>query len=379
MKKTLCFVLGLMFAVTGMFSVAMAQNPLGPDEDFVLDPITNVSQKGSLIVFPKIQVSGDNTSPLVDTLIEIGNNYTDWFFSTVRLQCFYVYSDDPVGTTRQTQKFQIPVFPGQKVWWSARTGAGNVKVPSLRGEFAELKCWAVDTTGQFEVTWNHLFGEATLFYHDLGDAGTYSSWNFQRWQDAPMDPDQTTPGILNLDQVEYDACPDFLVTDIVSQNGAVSLGARNTIRATANEIALVNCTQNFEQVHKIHTTKAFFDIYLPKLGHYFDTADQCVTDFAQTNLTDITIGGFLFTRTELRAPFAMVVIDTDAVGRCRTTTNPDGTIRSLDEELPLLGVSVRFLENRKTGDSMVTAYTPNHSNREQFGEIFWYAGDTLAQ
>lgn len=207
MKKVFVFVLVLAFfaGMTGL--VSAAQN------------VANTSQKGSLLVFPKIDVSGDR-----DTIVMISNDYT----SAVDVQCYWM------DQYQNWEDFSFKLTKKQPVWFSAKSGIGNVGVPPFGsfGEVGELKCWAVNAAQGEQISFNHLWGTAkvidfrgafrdgidikSLNWFD-GWAYEYNSWNFTARGVALGQP-VGTAGELVLSGADgaYDGCPQYLLFNIAS-------------------------------------------------------------------------------------------------------------------------------------------------------------------
>jgi hypothetical protein len=61
-----------------------------------------------------------------------------------------------------------------------------------------------------QIRWNHVDGIANVIDFDTGAAFEYRAWAFQV-RAAVADKAQVgTPGVINLNETEYDACPRFL-------------------------------------------------------------------------------------------------------------------------------------------------------------------------
>src|SRR5512147_931087 len=136
MKKALFLALVLLF---GTAAVAAA----GPN-------VANVTQQGSVLVFPKIDVSGDK-----DTLISISNGMN----LPVYIKCYWV------DKYQNWQDFMFQLTAYQPIKFSARYGRNPsepypVTVPPFPGGVGELKCWAVNHAGDRQIKWNFLSGSA---------------------------------------------------------------------------------------------------------------------------------------------------------------------------------------------------------------------------
>jgi hypothetical protein len=170
LRKATFFALAVVL-VLGMVTMASAaQN------------VANTSQKGSLLIFPKIMVQGILTDTpslkapgtklgqvpgFVDTYITIGNDY----FTDVWVKCYWVDQDQNI------EDFMFRLTPNQPIYFDAAYGAGDwgVTVPPFYG-LGELKCWAVNAAGDQQISFNHLYGNAILVTEETGVM--YNAWSF---------------------------------------------------------------------------------------------------------------------------------------------------------------------------------------------------------
>ncbi len=188
----------------------------------------NNSNKGSLLVFPRIDVT-----PGTDTLITLVNDSA----VDVRAKCYY-RSSEPVPTPlpstfdtafiKHTMDFTVTLTRNQPVTWSAATGfvlggAGMMAQPfatwpdgSARTT-GELKCFAIGANGAgdgTQINFNQLYGSAAIV-DVAGQAWEYNAWAFQALGGtlAQGYPVGNTPGVLDLDGTltGYDMCPKMLV------------------------------------------------------------------------------------------------------------------------------------------------------------------------
>jgi hypothetical protein len=229
-------------------------------------PFGNNSQKGSLLIYPRVQF-GEGT----DTLITLVNDSS----GPVRLKCYYA-SSDPVPTpntlanTSPTVRgwkhkvdFTIDLTHNQPISWFVSSGRGlddpNVAVAPPFGNFpdgafrnrGELKCWAVTNLGDTERHWNHLFGTASVLDTGTTQAYEYTAWAFQATGGAGLTGSPLgSPGALVLDGSEYDPCPNILVGDYVS------IGAPpDGLGAPGTEVTLASCNQDLRQTYFPTITK----------------------------------------------------------------------------------------------------------------------------
>jgi hypothetical protein len=135
---------------------------------FAVAPIGNTTQKGSLLIFPRIDVSGNK-----DTLIRITNDYS----KPVQLKCYFMDID------KNKVDFEFKLTMNQPFWFKASDGEGTLPVqpfPKSGGHSTgELKCWAVSSNGENQIAWNHLVGSATIYDFSSRQAAEYNAWGFE--------------------------------------------------------------------------------------------------------------------------------------------------------------------------------------------------------
>jgi hypothetical protein len=238
MKKMLYAALAAVFLLAALSTVALAaQN------------VTNPSQKGSFLVWPKIVVDR-NAVVTADTVVTIVNDYT----ALVDIKCYWM------DEWQNIQDFSFRITKNQIVWFRASDGMGmegskEVFVPPFIYDRGELKCWAVNVAGDRQISWNHLFGSATIYDYDAGEAWEYSSWNFAARAVDRGDP-VGTGGELLLSGVDggYDACPEYVL-------GTFAAAPEIILDGSVSDLTLVPCKQDLRQDRTPTYTKAQFDIW----------------------------------------------------------------------------------------------------------------------
>ncbi|MGE3842250.1 MAG: hypothetical protein AB7I50_11740 [Vicinamibacterales bacterium] len=303
MKRSLFAVLALGFASSA----------------FAAPNVTNVTQKGSLLIFPDIRVDdvrGNYAAPAwanrFDTLVRIQNDGS----SDIDVKCYWMDGH------KNRVDFIIPVTRNQAVWFDARTGRGSTQVNPFptgaangftagnRHPFLEaggaldvvvsstvqvgtgapnaytaplgdgygpyrrglLACWAIDGGAQNQVKWNHLSGTATV-YGDLNGAYEYSAYAFF----VPTGTDLASvgvAGVLNLNGLEYDACPLYQIGQFTPSTWIIGPGYGALIlNATAppaplqfprfftTRLAVTGCNLNLNQDWTPVWTKLQFDVW----------------------------------------------------------------------------------------------------------------------
>lgn len=261
MKKSLVCMMVLAFALAGMLGVSTAA-----------ENVTNDNQKGSLLIFPKIDVSDHR-----DTIVRICNDYS----AAVHIQCFWVNS------ILQNQGFDFTLYGNQCTWFSARYGnseraqydvapfpialgpeaPGTIATGYANSFTGELKCFATNSdTGQ-PISFNHLFGTAEIMIgFDTVLMYGYPSWNFVA-HGVPLGGPVGPNGELQLNGLNgaYDACPAYLTTEYLPPS----------LHGAGTEISLVPCVQDMRQDGYGISTKAQFDIW-DMNGTRVGTAWKCV-------------------------------------------------------------------------------------------------------
>jgi hypothetical protein len=281
-KKTLVLSLAVALMLVGLCTVASAaQN------------VTNVSQKGSLLIFPKIDTTPIPVSPYYrDTIVMIGNDY----FTEVWIKCYWVNWDQEI------QDFMFRLTPNQPVWFRASDGAGtgsqddpSVSFPVTVPPFfpgdhvaGELKCWAVDAMGGNQIAFNHLYGNAMIIDLEHTAAYEYNAWAFTArgvTQGAPVGSGGTL--VLSGNNGAYDACPQYMLFNFFSEGSSINLDDNNgNATFVRTDLTLVPCIQDLRQDRTPTCTKAKFDIWNENETKYTG-AYQCLKCWFEGYLGDI--------------------------------------------------------------------------------------------
>lgn len=238
--------------VVAAFSCAagLVRAQVGPD------PRTDVSKKGSLLVYPAVEIEWNAAGEVVlDTIFTITNDY----FDEVRVQLYYVNGDAPrdaiiagdppviISDAEPGWNFadcEFTLTADQSLFWSLATGSPQGCQPFavidpdgrpdpdgitgrrvLRGF---VLAWAVDAEGR-EIKWNHLSGGATTIDYELTSAWEYGPYAFAA---NSLDHGQQTddrPGQLILNGREYDAPYDVLILTFDAAGASHSTGNGITV------------------------------------------------------------------------------------------------------------------------------------------------------
>jgi hypothetical protein len=368
MKKVAIIVLALAFfaGMTGL--VSAAQN------------VGNTSQKGSLLIFPKIDVSGYR-----DTIVMISNDYT----SEVDVQCYWM------DNYQNWEDFGFLMSKKQPVWFSAKTGIGNVSVPPF-ASFAEdgvgeLKCWAVDKDYLNQISFNHLFGTAKVInFEGARDRGLeldskswsdgwayeYSSWNFtaRSIQYALMG----TPGHLILSGEDtgtaYDGCPKYLLFNVAAvgaewgyENEWGDSEGKYRFENKTTDLTFALCQQDLRQDRTPNVTKLKFTAWNGDEVKYTG-AYACAKCWYESCLDYLEGGAFQnkangsekFLVESLHTDFALLRVQAVASTVCDFPTYPKSVA------MGLVGLSVEFNEAKY------------YANRYDFGVEGAFYGRTAA-
>jgi len=370
------FSLAVVFVLAGMVSMASAaQN------------VANTSQKGSLLIWPKIVAYGvpESGSPtlqqgpgLVDTYIFIGNDY----YTDVWVKCYWV------DWEQQIQDFMFRLTPNQPIVFSALEGLGDgfVTVPPFQGGVGELKCWAVDAVGSNQIAFNHLYGNALLVQENAGVM--YNAWSFTARGVAQGSPVGTGGNLQLTGQTGgYDACPQYLVTNFIPAETMENGSAINP------DLTLVPCKQDLRQDRVPTCTKAKFDIWNENETK-FTGAYRCIKCWYEGFLHEIGApygyGGDKFTYWVLKTYAARFRVTGVASSVCVNKFKTPDTVYAPGKDKctggqvasPLLGVMLYGESLVLSFDSLgspilpFAGYTPHTAGADGSGFVLW---DTQAE
>jgi hypothetical protein len=269
--------------------------------------VTNVTQKGSLLVWPFVNVVEIPQVVTTDTLVRLQNDGS----LDVDVKCYWMDGN------KNRVDFIIPLTRNQAVWFDARTGRGTFQVnrfptgpangfdnpfllpvtvpgpgPVTATGDGLLACWAVDQGGQNQVKWNHLSGTATI-YDTSGLAFEYNAYAFFVPTGLDLEP-VGVAGTLNLNGVEYDSCPLY-------QIGQFSPAGFDPQRPAPIvdfiHFVVAGCTLDLRQDWTPVFTKLQFDLWNEdevKFTGAYECADSWHrTTFSDKGITTVLVGGAL--------------------------------------------------------------------------------------
>jgi hypothetical protein len=247
---------------------------------FAVAPFGNNTQRGSLLIFPRIEVNG-----AIDTLVQIVNDYS---YDGVNLKCYYLAPGPTYSSPKYVKDFGKRLTANQPITFWASTGknsAGTRVVPvgfspfpplaggagNVSATKGELKCWAVGA-GNLPIHHNHLMGTASII--NGANAAEYTAFAFEA-----LDPDRGTAANtgkplsgtalgagdaqLLLDGKMYDSCPVQLLAAYEPTN--------------RNQITIVGCNQDLRQDRDIWKTKlnyTFWDADENPVTGWYECADS---------------------------------------------------------------------------------------------------------
>jgi hypothetical protein len=298
---------------------------------FAVDRVS-ASEKGSVLVYPNVEVRWDAAGNLMqDTFISINNDYTD----DVHVVMYFVTE------TCTVDYHDFDLTKNEAAYWSAATGN-----PKGVGPFnALVDPWpdpegcpamivrgfivAFATNDQNEqIRWNHLYGAATVVGYMPMYAWEYNAYAYQAvdpWINGEV---VGTAGVINFDGVEYEMCFDTLIMDFYASNyGAVVPTAFGDSILVDTDLTLVIADFDLTQGGLPYTTKADFWIWNENEHSYRN--HYCITKWDQSLLSSHG-GHFLIENLQTNKGRARIEGISNA--EC-----PDSIAK------PLLGVQAKYL------------------------------------
>lgn len=185
----------------------------------------NCGDKGSIVVFSKIEVRWDASGRLLqDTFVTLSNDWPE----DVRIYMIFLNGDPPLeedGDERahpgwNFMDVELTLTGNQPVVWAASSGAPYDVAPwtsldpgpppgrpaddgsderMLRGA---IYAWAIDGDGR-QIRWNHLAGQATLVRYDRQTAWEYNACALQSVANVEHGSPVGVPETILLNGIEY--------------------------------------------------------------------------------------------------------------------------------------------------------------------------------
>jgi hypothetical protein len=295
----------------------------------------SATEKGSLLVYPKVEVRWNSDGYLIqDTFVTINNDLN----ADVDVKMYFV------SETCTNVDNVITLTHNETTYWSVATGwpkgvspwtvlGDAYPDPDGSGDMIMrgfIVAWAIDEE-YAQIRWNHLYGGATIVHYATGSAWEYSAYAFQVVDDNVANNDVVgTPGELKLDGVEYDYGFDILLMDFfASYSWAFSGDGCLVINDTDLTLLIVDMDLR-QDTDGPKTTKAKFDIWNSnEVG--FSGMEFCFTKWIEAPLS--TLGGH----------FLVDNLQTEK-GRARLDAMESIVCDPLDsEDVVILGVAAKLL------------------------------------
>jgi hypothetical protein len=335
--------------------------------------VGNTSQKGSLLIFPNIDVS-----PGWDTIVRISNDAN----TGVDLTCYYI------NERKGRRDFHLRLTRKQPIWFSVKNHSGTYPVAQFptNGTFTAfgadpfrgaLLCWATDAALSTQISHNHLSGNATVVVSEEEDtdqgAYTYPSWNFTARNVAAGTP-VGTPGRLDLTGVDgaYDACPSYLIGHFSPAGAEVSTGSgAGTESVGTSVLSALSCNQDLRQDFILHLTKLKLEVWNEQEVK-FTGAYECADSTKWLPLAPgiVDVGGENFNAPVVQSAAAQLKVKGVASTQC-PIINGRAT-----ENSALVGSLWTVLGSQATGDIAIVGTTLNGAGA-QAGFILWDAQDAV--
>jgi hypothetical protein len=266
--------------------VKWAANPAGPGFVITQDTFLQVTNDYFNDVFVHwLFVNGDDdraaetccNPPIVVERAHIGWTKQNWTHEWTHDQCDYfsVATGQPAGAPQFANLDNGPEGPGRP---DDEAGSGRV----LRG-FA--LAWAVDSQGR-EISWNHLAGNAVTINYATMAASEYSAYAYQT---VSVTTEGSFPdanhGRLNTDGSEYDYNFEKLLLDFYTE-GSSPFGAMTQVRT---DLTVLPMEQDLRQNNggPVHT-KVSFDVW-NQAEDFFSGSHRCIWCWDQFFLGDVEL------------------------------------------------------------------------------------------
>lgn len=267
MKKT-ALMIGIATALAISSSTVFAAN-------------ANVSQKGSLLIFPKINVNDSYT-----TWVRIVNDG----LVPVTVKCYYM------DVNKNRNDFEFVLTKNQPFVFNAADGDSPQPIAQGANAFpagvgiGELVCFAVNDDGTALRQFNNLAGTATVVKDAFG-AVEYNAWAFKANTASPGSGD------LLLNGTAYDTCPAYLFGQF-SPTGSPAPWAG---RYGDTYIDISSCKQDLRQDYSWNYTKLQFDVWRYDETRYTG-AYECANSFFEDYLDGIRVMPQNFSNRLLKGP-----------------------------------------------------------------------------
>jgi hypothetical protein len=361
----------------GAVAIALGVLLCGSSAAFAAQNVGNTSQKGSLLIFPQIDVS-----PGWDTIVRISNDAN----SGVDVTCYYI------NERKGRRDFHFKMTRKQPIWFSVKNHSGTFPVAQFPNDALSpvagdvnkgaLLCWATNVALSAQISHNHLSGTATVVFGAGGEdlaalvqqessqfAYTYPSWNFTARPGTAAGAAVGTPGRLDLTGADtaYDACPNYLIGHFSPAGARVDTGSGAGSQGIAeNFLSVLSCNQDLRQDFTPHFTKLQFQVWNEQEVK-LTGAHECSDGYKFLGLSSGTdVGPENFFYDVVQSTAAQVKVKGIASTQCvfpRPTENSG-----------LVGVLATLMFGSQSEDASIVGTTLNGAG-VQAGFILWDAQD----
>ena len=266
---------------------------------------TNTTQKGSLLIFPLIDVRFDsNYNVIGDTFIQLTN---DWPDDPVHIVTYFVLEEQCIHL-----KSNFDLTANQPAYWSMATGktlspVGSGNFVQVHQPVTSISCAQngqkngflivfATNSGEQNIRHNHLTGLATIVDYEKATAWEYAPYAFQVRgfgnNNGPADPANVdpTPGVMTLDGVEYDSGLNQLLLEFIAWDSTAFQGETSYTLIHDTELTLMINDVNVKQdkgEEWPYETKAVFAIHnqLENSAAF----EYCFTCWSSIELSDLGV------------------------------------------------------------------------------------------
>ena len=344
---------------------------VGASAAFAAQNVANTSQKGSLLMFPAIDVR-----PGFQTVIRLANDNN----AAVNVKCYYM------NESKARADFQFTLTKKQPVVWNAETGEGDpINVTPFPAGVqdiifgnphrGELVCFAVNGAGSQQISFNHLSATATIYDLSQGTAYEYNSWNFvARNANAANGPIHGTAGRLELTGAAtgevYDACPAYNIVHFAPTGTQVG-----PIEYHNTEVSVSSCLQDLRQDYTPHWTKLEVTVWNANEVR-FTGAYECADSTHSFPLTGIDRLPGNTSAAVLRTETAQLMLNGVASTQCGPYL-PTGAVTESTSFVAVAAsqVTIATLAEQLVGEPAVAGTTTNTAGVGLPGFVLWDPAD----
>jgi hypothetical protein len=338
--------------------------------------VASTSKLGSLIIFPKVDTScvawdpdTGNCVAYRETSIQIANINANPNAFPAYLNCYWADKEGSV----QNFMFNFK-SPNQNFRFQASDGSNLLSLvvaPFGLGNSGYLACWVVSEEVSQQISWNYLFGTATVFDPAIDQRYEYNSWNYAAVNTPAGDP-VGTPGLIEMDGTKgYDASPAFLRMSFFAKDAEITAWSKiSTVGST--DLTLLPCKIDLRENKQPTCTKAKFDVWNERSIKYTG-AYTCITNWLAGNLDTITThpGGPYtpFTNSILHTVTGMFQVLGQGESMEGEPTNKCNDSCSPQQWTPFIGLAVRteYVNNK----AVLSVTIPVGVGYDTFGFIKW--------